>query len=94
MAKNLKKMLGYVDEKKSIDSKSGLDLLKEHFGHSTSTIETETDNRERMHEILTGRFNPSNKNKSDIIEKILLDNKNKYPASFLKKKNNFLFHCN
>ena len=34
-----------------------------------------------------------NKNKSDIIEKILLDNKNKYPASFLKKKNNFLFHC-
>ena len=70
MAKNLKKMLGYVDDKKSIDSKSGLDLLKEHFGYSKSTVETETDNRERMHEILTGRFNSPNKNKSDNKEKI------------------------
>ena len=34
------------------------------------------------------------KSKSNIIKKIILDNKFKYPASFLKKKNNFLFHCN
>ena len=32
--------------------------------------------------------------KSNIIKKILLDDKFKYPASFLKKNNNFLFHCN
>ena len=34
------------------------------------------------------------KEKSNIVKKILLDKKFKYPASFLKKKNNFLFHCN
>ena len=34
------------------------------------------------------------KAKSNIIKKILLDKNFKYPASFLKKKNNFLFHCN
>ena len=34
-----------------------------------------------------------NKIKSNIIKKILLDNKLKYPASYLRKKNNFLFHC-
>ena len=34
------------------------------------------------------------KSKSNIIKKIILDNKFKYPASFLKKKNNFFFHCN
>ena len=32
--------------------------------------------------------------KSNIVKKILLDNKFKYPASFLRKNNNFLFHCN
>ena len=36
---------------------------------------------------------PGNK-KSDIVKKILKDKKFKYPVSFLKKKNNFLFHCN
>jgi len=35
-----------------------------------------------------------NKVKSNIVKKILLDNNLKYPASFLRKKNNFLFHCN
>ena len=35
-----------------------------------------------------------NRKKSNIVEMILLDKKFKYPASFLKKKNNFLFHCN
>jgi len=34
-----------------------------------------------------------NKIKSNIIKKILLDNKLKYPVSYLRKKNNFLFHC-
>ena len=34
------------------------------------------------------------KNKSSIIKKILKDNKLKYPASFLKEKNNFLFYSN
>ena len=34
------------------------------------------------------------KSKSNIIKKILLDNKLKYPASFLRKNNNFLFHSN
>jgi len=32
--------------------------------------------------------------KSEIIKNILADKKHKYPASFLKKKNSFLFHCN
>ena len=32
--------------------------------------------------------------KSNIVKKILSDQKFKYPASFLKEKNNFLFHCN
>ena len=32
--------------------------------------------------------------KSNIIKKVLLDRKFKYPASFLKKKNNFLFNSN
>tara|TARA_Y100000590_G_scaffold462172_1_gene625601 strand:- start:3268 stop:3948 length:681 start_codon:yes stop_codon:yes gene_type:complete len=32
--------------------------------------------------------------KSSIIKKILSDNKYKYPVSFLKEKNNFLFHSN
>ena len=36
---------------------------------------------------------PGNK-KSNIVKKILKDKKFKYPVSFLKKKNNFLFHCN
>ena len=35
-----------------------------------------------------------NKQKKNIIKKILLDKKFKYPASFLRKKNNFLFHSN
>ena len=34
------------------------------------------------------------KTKLNIVEKILLDKKIKYPASFLKEKNNFLFYCN
>jgi len=34
------------------------------------------------------------KNKTYIIKKILLDNELNYPVSFLKRKNNFLFHCN
>ena len=34
------------------------------------------------------------KRKSYIVKKILLDKKFQYPASFLKEKNNFLFHCN
>ena len=34
------------------------------------------------------------KNKSLILKKISLDNKFKYPVSFLKRKNNFLFNCN
>ena len=34
------------------------------------------------------------KNKSSIVKKILKDNKLKYPASFLKEKNNFLFYSN
>jgi len=34
------------------------------------------------------------KEKAVIIKKILSDKKLKYPASYLKKKNNFLFHCN
>ena len=34
------------------------------------------------------------KKKTNIVKKILSDNKLKYPASFLKEKNNFLFHCN
>ena len=34
------------------------------------------------------------KSKSNIVKKILLDNKLKYPVSFLRKKNNFLFYCN
>ena len=33
------------------------------------------------------------KEKSNIVKKILLDKKLKYPASFLREKNNFLFHC-
>ena len=32
--------------------------------------------------------------KSNIVKKILKDNNFKYPASFLKQKNNFLFYCN
>ena len=32
--------------------------------------------------------------KIDIVEKILMDNKKKYPASHLKGKEKFLFHCN
>ena len=34
------------------------------------------------------------KSKSSIVKKILLDKKYKYPVSFLKEKNNFLFHSN
>ena len=34
------------------------------------------------------------KEKSNIIKKILADQKFKYPASFLKEKNNFLFYSN
>ena len=34
------------------------------------------------------------KNKSSIIKKILSDKKFKYPVSYLKKRNNFLFHSN
>ena len=34
------------------------------------------------------------KKKNVIIKKILLDKKFKYPVSFLKKKNNFLFYSN
>ena len=34
------------------------------------------------------------KEKSNIVKKILSDQKFKYPASFLKEKNNFLFHSN
>ena len=33
------------------------------------------------------------KAKLNIVKKILLDKKFKYPASFLKEKNNFLFYC-
>jgi len=32
--------------------------------------------------------------KSKIVKKILLDKNFQYPASYLRKKNNFLFHCN
>ena len=32
--------------------------------------------------------------KLNIVKKILLDKKFKYPASFLKEKNNFLLYCN
>ena len=32
--------------------------------------------------------------KSNIVKKILLDNEFKYPVSFLRRNNNFLFHCN
>ena len=35
-----------------------------------------------------------NKSKINIVRKILQDNKFDYPVSFLKGKNNFLFHCN
>jgi len=31
--------------------------------------------------------------KTNIVEKLLMDNKNKYPASFLKEERKFLFHC-
>ena len=34
------------------------------------------------------------KEKLKIVKKILLDKKFKYPASFLKEKNSFLFYCN
>ena len=34
------------------------------------------------------------KSKSKIVKKILQDNKFKYPVSYLRKNNNFLFHCN
>ena len=34
------------------------------------------------------------KEKSNIVKKILSDQKFKYPASFLKEKNNFLFYSN
>ena len=34
------------------------------------------------------------KSKSPIVKKILKDNNLRYPASFLKEKNNFLFYCN
>ena len=34
------------------------------------------------------------KKKKNIIKKILLDKKFLYPVSFLREKNNFLFHCN
>ena len=34
------------------------------------------------------------KRKLNIVKKILLDKKFKYPASFLKEKNNFLLYCN
>jgi len=34
------------------------------------------------------------KRKAKIVQKILLDKKFKYPASYLKKENNFLFHSN
>jgi len=34
------------------------------------------------------------KKKSFIVKKILLDKKLKYPASYLKKINSFLFYCN
>ena len=33
------------------------------------------------------------KEKSNIVKKILLDKKFKYPASFLKEENNLLFYC-
>jgi len=35
-----------------------------------------------------------NKKKINVINKILGDKNFKYPVSFLRKKNNFLFHCN
>ena len=34
------------------------------------------------------------KKKNSIVKKILFDNKFKYPASYLKRKNNTLFYCN
>ena len=34
------------------------------------------------------------KKKLNILKKILLDRKSKYPVSFLKKENSFLFYCN
>tara|TARA_Y100000590_G_scaffold169955_1_gene194532 strand:- start:5119 stop:5799 length:681 start_codon:yes stop_codon:yes gene_type:complete len=35
-----------------------------------------------------------NSKKIKIVKKILSDNKLKYPVSFLRKKNSFLFYCN
>ena len=57
MTSDFKKLLGYDNKKKFTQGKSGLDLLKEHFGHSVPTDETEVGNRERVHEKLHDKFN-------------------------------------
>ena len=57
MITDFKKLLGYDDKKKFTKGKTGLDLLKERFGHSVSTNEREVDNREKIHEKLNDKFN-------------------------------------
>ena len=57
MTADFKKLLGYGDEKKFTKGKTGLDLLKERFGHSASTHEKGIDNKEKIHEKLHDKFN-------------------------------------
>ena len=57
MTSDFKKLLGYDNKKKFTQGKSGLDLLKEHFGHSVPTGENEVDNKEKIYEKLHDKFN-------------------------------------
>ena len=57
MSTDFKKLLGYDNKKKFTQGKSGLDLLKEHFGHSVPTGENEVDNKEKIYEKLHDKFN-------------------------------------
>lgn len=62
-------------------------IIKKDFSRITLTLEC-LNNSKSIFLWAPGKI------KSNIVKKICLDNKFLYPASFLKRKNNFLFHSN
>ena len=61
MASNLKKILGYENQKLT-KNKTGLDLLKERFGHSS--VDRELNSQESVYETLNNKFNPKKNNEN------------------------------
>ena len=76
--------------KNNINKKSNKNvdfIIKKDFSRITLTLKC-LNNSKSIFLWAPGR------NKSSIIKKILSDKKFKYPVSYLKKRNNFLFHSN